>query len=763
MECQNLTLSRRYSMDLSKSISFYGINGKTEIQCTKVYTLFKIGSSSSEVTRIKFNNLVISKSNIVARIDAGTNMDLTFHRTLIRNSIHAIYGKNSTYCSLLITNSSLQHSQIRLQCSNVNVHFVSSSFIRGPVLFTNLGNKPPRSQGMFVSVRNTFVDGKHSQMCDLDLFAIKPLAAAINVTISDSVFKNHLAKCRFSHEISTVHIYGHNTNVENYSYIFLSKLLVENTYTTWAALAFRVGYQQSTKVKAMIRDCTFRNNSGALRVSSRAHKRTSRKTPTILLENNTFVDHRNEQIEPNVAAAIYFDRGKSRVTSCCFFDNMAGENPYTGVVTISKDTTVTFFNSYFENRQTDAGSNQLFVKGNRMTNFIGNNTFNLLALKKRQSVLIRIPNTVRTGLVLRKNFKIICPQGYKINPAKECKDIKDAILCYYVNFECQRCPTKTYTIERGELIFNTSNDIKCRECPRGGDCDVGLIKAKDNFWGYAKFLEVKFVQCPPGYCCELEDCITYNSCFGNRTGTLCGRCPEGMSESLLSTECMANEQCPLNYFFLLGVVAFLALYLVFFIYHKETLSFLRASLFSQRLYHITTGSLEYDSSSPSGMIKIFFYYYQVCNLLQHTTRSKNHEGFFENLERIISGTMNMVLVYLPPFKCPFKNLRPVPKRFVLHSTGYCLLVLLFLLYLTNKLFLILRNIKAGNDGNALRDFTARYHNDDNTTLKPSFAQRIASAFTYVFLLMYASSAQFCLSLLNCIPAGEHQVLMMLKF
>jgi hypothetical protein len=38
------------------------------------------------------------------------------------------------------------------------------------------------------------------------------------------------------------------------------------------------------------------------------------------------------------------------------------------------------------------------------------------------------------------------------------------------------------------------------------------------------------------------------------------------------------------------------------------------------------------------------------------------------------------------------------------------------------------------------------------------SQRIASAFAYISLLMYASSTQLCLSLLHCVPVGDNQVL-----
>jgi hypothetical protein len=52
--------------------------------------------------------------------------------------------------------------------------------------------------------------------------------------------------------------------------------------------------------------------------------------------------------------------------------------------------------------------------------------------------------------------------------------------------------------------------------------------------------------------------------------------------------------------------------------------------------------------------------------------------------------------------------------------------------------------------------TTRSNRNDRAT--KSVSQRIASAFTYISLLMYASSTQLCLSLLHCVPVGDNQVL-----
>jgi hypothetical protein len=165
-----------------------------------------------------------------------------------------------------------------------------------------------------------------------------------------------------------------------------------------------------------------------------------------------------------------------------------------------------------------------------------------------------------------------------------------------------------------------------------------------------------------------------------------------------------------------------------------------------------------NTSSTSGMIKILFYYYQVCNLLRSSVGFSRKGKFIHNFENVISRVMNMILVNLPSFNCPFANLRPVPKAIILHSVGHSLLALLCLVYLISKLFLIFRRSKSNSNRPTTLQSIATTRSDRNDRATKSVSQRIASAFTYISLLMYASSTQLCLSLLHCVPVGDNQVL-----
>ena len=491
--------------------------------------------------------------------------------------------------------------------------------------------------------------------------------------------------------------------------------------------------------------------------------KTSANNLIIHLVNNTFADNFSKSTNPTDAAAILFSLGRAGVLSIHFLDNKAGL--YTAVIKILEEATVHFFECDFENRQTDVRSNQLFASGNRAIRFHGKNTFNLIALKEGQSVFTHIPTGIHSGAVLNKNFKMLCPQGYKLKVQQQCRAINNAIICYYINIQCQRCPPRSYTLQRDEYVFNKSNDIQCQKCPRGGVCDSGLVTAKPNFWGYKNKKTIDFVQCLPGYSCDSSNCVTYDNCHGNRSGTLCGRYAKGMSESLFSTQCILNTDCSFGYVFITGTVATLILYLAFFLYHREIVTILRTRLFNKRpqlLNRRNERTKEDNDTSSSGIIKIFFYYYQVCNLIRSSVGAgfaKNWQ-FINNLEKSISKVMNMVSVNLPSFNCPFKYLHAVRKNVILHSVGYILLALLGLLYLMSKCFPNLTRHKNRTDTytTTLQNITTTNSDGSSETTKFSFSERVASAFTYISLLMYASSFQLCLNLLHCVPVGDDQVL-----
>ena len=84
----------------------------------------------------------------------------------------------------------------------------------------------------------------------------------------------------------------------------------------------------------------------------------------------------------------------------------------------------------------------------------------------------------------------------------------------------------------------------CLQCPLGAKCADG-IQALPEYWGYKSHSEyISMMRCPDGYCCQGDDsCKGIDSCNTGRTGTLCGRCKQNLTEALFSSKCLPTESC----------------------------------------------------------------------------------------------------------------------------------------------------------------------------------------------------------------------------
>ena len=764
MECENVT-QPTCSIELNKTIAFYGINGRPIIKCKNRCKLFVIKNSKLKVTKVAFYNLVFRSTDTVAECSEATEFELVLENTTFADNFMGIHSRRSENCFININNSTFQektYRAIELKCTNLTAHITNSVFKRNPISLETFYNKSYKyhSRVLEVFVRNSVFDGEYSTV-PMDLFVIKPMhALVLNISIWESAFVNHLGMTKSKKEFSSLLIKDVET-LRNGIYVSLRNIRVENNLNKLPAVNLVLRFSIDASFMVEILNSTFRNNSAALvvqmtnvkAVKHRMYASTG-KIPTVTMHNNTFTGNFNGRDLENYVPAIFFKGGNYRVTSCRFYDNKAGSR-FSAVVIVSEVSTVTFRECYFENNQTASFATQLHARGQSIVSFKGKNIFNILALKTGETIFLRMP-FYKKRVLIKHSFKILCPQGYALNYQKNCDVEENSINCSYIYIICFPCPPKTYALKRAQYIYNRSNNIECMQCPRGGNCFSGTVKAKPNFWGYKTNTSITFAQCPPGYCCDSNDCVSYGSCHGNRTGTLCGRCSEGMSDSLFSSQCTTNAKCS-GSLFIPSALAMLLLYLIFFLYHEEIVSIVRKSLFgSLRIFKArkqTDRNVGSKRMQSSGLLKVIFYYYQAVRLLQSTVGPQNKNKIIAKLEDIIGRVLNMVLVDVSLFSCPVQNLQPVQKVAILHSVGYCLLVLLGILYLvTSVLQVFLKPVKPVR--NEMRSLVI-----NETQPRPSkFKARIASAFTYISLLMYASSTRLCLSLLHCVPVGDKQVL-----
>ena len=177
MECENVTEST-CSIELNKTISFHGINGRPTIKWKKSCKFFVIKNLDSNVSKVGFYNLVFTSSNTVAECSKAAGFELVIVNTTIMENFFGIYSRNSENCLISIHNSAFPENiqAIWLKCTNLTAQILNSVFQKNPTLLqTNYNQKYPNHwQTLRVFVGNSVFDGQYTRM-PKDLFSIKPL------------------------------------------------------------------------------------------------------------------------------------------------------------------------------------------------------------------------------------------------------------------------------------------------------------------------------------------------------------------------------------------------------------------------------------------------------------------------------------------------------------------------------------------------------------------------------------------------------------
>ena len=144
---------------------------------------------------------------------------------------------------------------------------------------------------------------------------------------------------------------------------------------------------------------------------------------------------------------------------------------------------------------------------------------------------VSIENTVFTGILNKQTDSVT--KIYNAN-----------LIMRNVTFNIHQEDNKHYINSLYNMTINKST-VHCKVCPLGANC-TGSIKALPKYWGYKNSLDdsVTMIRCPNEYCCKGNDtCNEINSCNKNRTGSICGKCQNGLSEALFSTDCIPDDTC----------------------------------------------------------------------------------------------------------------------------------------------------------------------------------------------------------------------------
>ena len=306
------------------------------------------------------------------------------------------------------------------------------------------------------------------------------------------------------------------------------------------------------------------------------------------------------------------------------------------------------------------------------------------------------------------------------------------VLRYY----CRSCPPGYYSLQKGVsrgLVVATA--VLCIPCSFGANCVKSNIAAKPNFWGYQASNhppKLEFIACPEHYC-QSSESADYNSCHGNRNGTLCGQCADGFTETLFSAECCKYSKCNNYTVWILTMVLTVALVLYLLI-KPPILSLLGTQIlwFKRKAENHSRddlGLVEDREHSDSGYIKITFYFYQAAELLM--------VGSIEDclqkipfIHFVIAAFNFQVRTINNGIGCPFIGLTAVTKQLVLSGTVFVTMFEVVIIYCFHATVNMLRGKE-----------------------KPHLIHYMAVVME-VLLLGYERLAETSLTLMHCVSIGS---------
>ena len=359
---------------------------------------------------------------------------------------------------------------------------------------------------------------------------------------------------------------------------------------------------------------------------------------------------------------------------------------------------------------------------------------------------------------------------------------------------CEQCPPGFYNLHESTLKNRTVTGTKCIRCTSGGHCLSGIIRAKDNFWGYKDDTDrITFIQLPTGYGCSGKECITYNVCAKNRKGILCGTCANGYSESTISSKCISNKECQRVKFWLIAAVS-LCLFLIFILYKQEITQLIKSQFRMIRdkrqqqqleayddrddillIEDVYVSSDEYlhnnhsaqfedhnnmivereedDSDSVTGFIKILSYFYQIEIILRAYSNAVGSH-IFQGLRHSVSSFFNFEFSIGEDgsVTCALFDMTPIKKVALKISFVAMIFVALLVIFIFVKIYQGI-NYKFGKRSDL--GFNVLVVNKGKR-----FSDRLWLAIFEIILLSYAVVTRSVFTLLTCVSIGSKQVLFM---
>ena len=495
----------RSAIQLNKSLSFICPNGMAEIQCrySENRVIFEIPENGHGKQTITFVSIKFTTPSSRALVNSHNDTRIIINSCLFQKNNIAIYIKNKGKCDLLLNNSKFIDNWYAgihgKDCADMMVRILNTTFLSSPV---NLSNGIQRSwkwdQHFKVNVTNSSFFGDtlsmhHNEMQGSLFQANCQKASVLTISVSYTTFGNFIGNMKYHEHVSNsgpIFIKDLRRQPNVMTTIYFNQVIVKNIITAQRSTVLLIlSPTMCAESKLTIFNCCFANNTRALKISGERSNIVNNKNHSqVKIENTIFT--RNYDPGTGWGAAVTLSGGNYHILGCKFENNYSQNRYITGVVVLEDNARVTFEQCRFENTECKYPKNgrALQILSPETTNvvFKAKNVFNLRKLQRNQPIIIHTsPYTQSTSFKFGKVFlygeiELKCPEGYKFVNFTENPITKTNKEFQHLEFNCNQCRYKTYSLERGGVHNKTFQTIECHDCPRG----------------YC---------CPPGYCCQSDD------------------------------------------------------------------------------------------------------------------------------------------------------------------------------------------------------------------------------------------------------------------
>ena len=400
----------------------------------------------------------------------------------------------------------------------------------------------------------------------------------------------------------------------------------------------------------------------------------------LLFEDTTF--------EKNAAVfggAVHLSNGDATFQNCTFLNNLVevlGGHIHTDVQSTNLFIWDCVFNqTLFQVGNENYSAGAFFIDTQSKGSLSIYNTSLTANYPANHDVLIRKTNG--REVTLDNLTTLTCPVGSQINVLYFQIKLEGQSSVTILEVRCLACEGSTYSLNRGRAFgLHERPEFPCLSCPYGANCTQNIV-AEPNFWGFREKYNpstLNFITCPHGYCSSPQeaDFPEYDSCQGNRSGTLCGHCKESHTETLYSTSCAPSNECKDHWIWPVGLV-YVSIMALLFTFKPPIVSWIKRQILWFKKYEPANQDEDFDR----GYLKIVFYFYQAANLLlvSDTTRHILKTEVWEPIIGLFNFQHNVSPVSTTGVICPFPGLNAVTKRLLLASPVFGTMLMIGVFYM----------------------------------------------------------------------------------